>query len=87
MNIAKIYESLTEIFNGISDLNEKLNKSLALDEDRKKEEKKYIIHILKSLKSEFTKEENITDNNSNENNFNVEENKDSGKKSMHLQLK
>jgi hypothetical protein len=87
VNIIKLYDSLAEIFNSITDLNEKLNKSQLIDEDRKKEEKKYIIHILKSLKSEYAKEQDKTDTNSNENNVNIEENKNIGKQSMHLQLK
>ena len=87
VNIVKSFESLKDIFQIISDLNEKLNKSVVINEDSKKEEKKYIIHILKSLKNEFSKEEYITDNSNHENNLNVEENKDFGKKSMHLQLK
>jgi hypothetical protein len=91
VNIVKVYDGLAEIFKVITEVNEKLNASTYLDEERKKEEKKFIIHILKSLKTEFAKEEEVNEDNKNtENLVNgvvIEEDHNNGKKTLHLQLK
>ena len=83
VNIVKLYDSLADILNLISEVNNKLNTSELLEEERKKEEKKFIIQILKSLKTEFAKEEDSTE----EKNMKLEEIDNNGKQTLHLQLK
>jgi len=60
-----------------------LNTSEIIEKDRKKEEKMFIIQILKSLKTEFAKEDNSTG----EENIKLMEIDNNGKQTLHLQLK
>lgn len=90
VNVVKVYDGLADIFKAITEVNEKLNASSYLDEERKKEEKKLIIHIIKNLKSEFAKEEvndDVKISGNDESGVSIEENNSNGKKTLHLQLK
>jgi hypothetical protein len=101
IHCAVLFESLDSVFSIIQELNSKLNESKFLSKEEIAEEKNYIIHVLKSIKSEFNNK-NIQMNNqgnvlqlipgeglvaTEENSVVIVKDEEHPKGSMHIQLK
>ena len=88
INILELYENNnSQIFDRIKEMNKEIMESKELNDEEKKEEKMFLIHVIKRIKER----QNYLNSNSNNNNNNNENNKEikliGGKESMRIELK
>lgn len=87
VNVCETYDNTDEIFAQIKEMNATINSSTVLNEEEKKEEKKYLMDAIKRIKSRINEIENEKKEDPKEKNLEVESKIVNGKETMRIQIK